>query len=55
MTVTYHDPCHLGRLGEPYVPWKGGEKKILNQVHIWEPRRPRYNGSKGVYDAPRNV
>jgi len=55
LTVTYHDPCHLGRLGEPYVPWKGGERKILNQVHIWEPRRPRYNGSKGVYDAPRNV
>jgi len=55
MTVTYHDPCHLGRLGEPYVPWKGTEKKILNQVHTWEPRRPRYNGSKGVYDAPRNV
>jgi Fe-S oxidoreductase len=55
MTVTYHDPCHLGRLGEPYVAWQGGEKKILNQVHTWEPRRPRYNGSKGVYDAPRNV
>ncbi|HUI70481.1 MAG TPA: (Fe-S)-binding protein [Spirochaetia bacterium] len=55
MTVTYHDPCHLGRLGEPYVPWEGTERKILNQVHTWEPRRPRYNGSKGVYDAPRNV
>ena len=21
--VTYHDPCHLGRLGEPYIHWKG--------------------------------
>ena len=28
MTVTYHDPCHLGRLGEPYIPWDGKEKKI---------------------------
>ncbi len=24
-------------------------------MHTWEPRRPRYNGSKGIYDAPRNV
>jgi Fe-S oxidoreductase len=55
MTVTYHDPCHLGRLGEPYIPWDGKEKKILNQVHTWEPRRPRYNGAYGIYDPPRNI
>jgi Fe-S oxidoreductase len=55
MTVTYHDPCHLGRLGEPYVAWNGKEKKIRNQIHTWEPRRPRYNGAYGIYDAPRNV
>ncbi|HWQ79162.1 MAG TPA: (Fe-S)-binding protein [Anaerovoracaceae bacterium] len=55
LTVTYHDPCHLGRLGEPYVPWEGKEKKILNSVHTWEPRRPRYNGIYGVYDAPRKI
>jgi len=55
MTVTYHDPCHLGRLGEPYIPWEGKEKKILNQIHTWEPSRPRYNGAYGIYDAPRNV
>jgi len=55
VTVTYHDPCHLGRLGEEYVPWEGKEKKILKQVHTWEPRRPRYNGAYGIYDAPRNV
>ena len=53
--VTYHDPCHLGRLGEPYVPWEGVEKKILNQVHTWSPNRPRYNGAHGVYDAPRSL
>ena len=28
LKVTYHDPCHLGRQGEPYVPWEGKEKKI---------------------------
>lgn len=55
LTVTYHDPCHLGRLGEPFVPWEGKEKKILNQVHTWEPRRPRYNGAHGIYDPPRRI
>jgi Fe-S oxidoreductase len=55
LSVTYHDPCHLGRLGESFVPWAGKEKKILNQVHTWEPRRPRYNGAYGIYDAPRDV
>lgn len=55
LTVTYHDPCHLGRLGEEYIPWTGTEKKIMNQVHTWEPRRPRYNGSKGIYDSPREL
>ncbi|MDR1571153.1 MAG: (Fe-S)-binding protein [Clostridiales Family XIII bacterium] len=55
MTVTYHDPCHLGRLGEPYVPWDGVEKKVLNQIHTWDPPRPRYAGTFGVYDAPRSV
>jgi Fe-S oxidoreductase len=55
LTVTYHDPCHLGRQGEPYVAWEGTERKILNQVHTWEPRRPRYNGAHGIYDPPRNI
>lgn len=55
LTVTYHDPCHLGRLGEPYVAWEGKEKKIRNQIHTWDPPRPRYNGAHGIYDAPRNV
>ncbi len=55
MTVTYHDPCHLGRQGEPYVPWQGKEKKILNQVVVHEPRKPRYNGAWGIYDPPRDI
>jgi Fe-S oxidoreductase len=55
MTVTYHDPCHLGRRGEAYVPWAGEQKKIRGQVLIYEPRKPRYNGAHGVYEPPRNV
>jgi Fe-S oxidoreductase len=55
LTVTYHDPCHLGRQGEPYVPWNGREKKVLNQVQIYEPKKPRYNGAFGIYDPPRDV
>jgi Fe-S oxidoreductase len=55
MTVTYHDPCHLGRQGEPYVPWDGVEKKIKGQIVVYEPERPRYNGAWGVYDPPREI
>jgi Fe-S oxidoreductase len=55
MRVTYHDPCHLGRRGEPYVPWSGKEKKVKNQIVVYEPRKPRYNGAWGVYDPPRDV
>lgn len=55
LTVTYHDPCHLGRRGEPYVEWDGKEKKVLGQIVVYDPPKPRYNGISGVYDAPRNV
>ncbi len=55
LTVTYHDPCHLGRQGEPYVPWKGKEKKIRGQIVTYEPRRPRYNGAWGIYEPPREI
>jgi Fe-S oxidoreductase len=55
LTATYHDPCHLGRQGEPYIPWEGEERKIRGQISIWDPKRPRNNGARGVYDAPRDV
>ena len=55
LTVTYHDPCHLGRQGEPYIPWDGVEKKIKGQVIVYEPKKPRYNGAWGIYDPPRDI
>ena len=55
MKVTYHDPCHLGRQGEKYVPWNGKEKKIFGQAVVYDPPRPRYNGAFGVYEPPRNI
>jgi Fe-S oxidoreductase len=55
LRVTYHDPCHLGRLGEPYVPWDGVEKKVFQQMYIYEPPKPWRKGTNGVYEAPRDV
>jgi Fe-S oxidoreductase len=55
MKVTYHDPCHLGRQGEPYVAWNGKEKKIFGQAVCYDPPRPKYNGAWGVYEPPRDV
>jgi Fe-S oxidoreductase len=55
MRVTYHDPCKLGRQGEPYVPWNGKEKKIFGQAVAYDPPRPRYSGAFGVYEPPREV
>jgi Fe-S oxidoreductase len=55
MTVTYHDPCHLGRMGEPFIPWKGEEKIVFNQMYIHDPPKPWRKGTHGVYEAPRDV
>jgi Fe-S oxidoreductase len=55
MKVTYHDPCHLGRLGEIYEPWDGEWKEVLGHMPISEPPKPLRSGENGVYDAPRNI
>jgi Fe-S oxidoreductase len=55
MKVTYHDPCHLGRLGEPWVPWEGEEKTVFNQMYIYDPPKPWRKGTYGVYEQPRDV
>jgi Fe-S oxidoreductase len=56
LKVTYHDPCHLGRLGEPWIHWNGTEYKpegVLLWLH--DPPKKYRRGTKGIYDPPRNV
>ena len=54
-SITYHDPCHLGRQSETYRPWNGTEKKVLNHLVIHDPPREFNRGTRGVYEAPRRV
>lgn len=54
-TVTYHDPCRLGRLSEPYIPWKGEWTTVMNGLRVAVPPRPKRFGLGGVYDAPRKL
>lgn len=55
-TVTYHDPCHLGRLGENYEPWDGEWKRKQGKVLVPEPEdRQIRRGTEGVYELPRNI
>jgi len=55
MVVTYHDPCHLGRMGEPYVHWQGVEKKVRGQVIMHDPPKELRRGTHGVYKPPRDI
>jgi Fe-S oxidoreductase len=53
LAVTYHDPCHLGRQGEPYINWKG--KQIPGQIILFDPPKEFRRGTKGVYEPPREL
>lgn len=56
LKVTYHDPCHLGRLGEPWIHWQGREYKPAGmQIWLHDPPKKYRRGTNGVYDPPRNV
>ncbi len=53
LTVTYHDPCRLGRLGEPWVHWEG--KQLPGGNFVFDPPRTYRRGTHGVYNPPREV
>jgi Fe-S oxidoreductase len=55
LTVTYHDPCHLGRLAEPWVHWEGQRVKVKGQMLVHDPPKKKRCGAGGVYDAPRAI
>jgi Fe-S oxidoreductase len=54
-TVTYHDPCHLGRNSEPYVEWDGDALQMLPLISINMPEKPKRTGKYGIYDSPRDL
>lgn len=52
---TYHDPCRLGRLSEPYTPWQGQWITVLNTMAVPDSPRPVLYGNGGNYEAPRRL
>ncbi len=53
LSITYHDPCRLGRLGEPWIHWKG--KKIPGDRFVFDPPKTYRRGAFGVYEPPRRI
>lgn len=53
LKVTYHDPCHLGRLADPYVHWQGNTVPGFLKLH--NPPKVYRRGTFGVYEPPRNL
>lgn len=48
LKVTYHDPCHLGRMAEPFLGQWSGSK-------LERPMSMKRSGRNGCYDAPRDL
>lgn len=51
LNLTYHDPCYLGRRGEPYKPWEGTHIRY----GLTDPPKEFRRGTYGVYEPPRAI
>jgi Fe-S oxidoreductase len=51
LRLTYHDPCSLSRLSEPWIPWEG-ERGLWGVVN---PPLERRRGTNGIYQPPRDT
>lgn len=51
MKVTYHDPCNLGRLSEPWIHWEGKRGKF----GVLTPPKEYRRGTFGIYEPPREI
>jgi Fe-S oxidoreductase len=51
--VTYHDPCHVGRQGEPYIHWEG--KRLPGYRFVFDPPKVYRRGTYGIYRPPREI
>jgi len=49
MKASYHDPCNLGRLSEPWQEWVPNYVRVIPLGKIWR------RGDRGIYDPPRNI
>ena len=55
LTVTYHDPCHLGRNAEPFEEWDGKVVNLMPLISINVPPKPKRCGTNGIYIPPREL
>jgi Fe-S oxidoreductase len=49
MKATYHDPCNLGRLSEPWQEWEPNYVRVIPIGKVWR------RSDRGCYDPPRDV